>query len=78
MLDPRVRSAGLGSQVLDQVVQIIREYGGTAMYIAVLERNPAAQRFWMRNGFVERWQQDATAHSGQVNHVIGMMRIVNS
>jgi RimJ/RimL family protein N-acetyltransferase len=74
MFDPAVRGAGLGEAFLTEMVNWVAAQNGTAMYIAVLEQNPKAQRFWGRQGFVERWRQSATAHSGQVNTVIGMRK----
>jgi len=53
MLDPAARGRGLGAAVMADFEAWLREQGCAAVYLAVLERNPDAQRFWERVGYQE-------------------------
>ena len=53
MLDPAVRGRGLGAAVMADLEAWLRGEGCVAVYLAVLERNPDALRFWTRVGYRE-------------------------
>lgn len=53
MLDPSVRGRGLGGAIMADLEGWLRGEGGARVYLAVLERNPDALRFWERVGFRE-------------------------
>ena len=50
-LDPAWRGRGLGAAILAAVEEMAAGGGGHTLWLAVLERNPRAQRFWSREGF---------------------------
>ncbi|MBK7032054.1 MAG: GNAT family N-acetyltransferase [Ignavibacteria bacterium] len=70
MIDPKYRSAGLGTQILQDVVNMARAEEATALWVAPLEQNPNAQRFWERHGFVEQRTAHTTTRSGRTNTVV--------
>ncbi|MBQ2261562.1 MAG: GNAT family N-acetyltransferase [Loktanella sp.] len=51
MLGPWARNAGWGAQFLAHVTDLARQAGATELYLAVLDVNKAARRFWERHGF---------------------------
>lgn len=51
LIDPAARGRGLGAAVMADLEEWLRGQGATASYLAVLERNPDAQRFWTRQGY---------------------------
>jgi GNAT superfamily N-acetyltransferase len=51
LLHPGERGRGLGERVYEAVEAWVRRRGGAAMWLAVLEQNPRARRFWKRLGF---------------------------
>ena len=51
LLDPSVRRRGIGAAVVADTVAWLRREGCGEVLLAVLERNPDAQRFWERAGF---------------------------
>lgn len=53
VLDPAERRRGLGAAVMADLEAWLRGEGCAAVYLAVLERNPDALRFWERVGFRE-------------------------
>ena len=53
MLDPAARNRGLGAAIIADFEGWLRGQGCAAVYLAVLERNPDAQRFWERVGYRE-------------------------
>jgi GNAT superfamily N-acetyltransferase len=57
LLDPAVRNAGRGTAVHEQVRHFVVSQGATALWLGVLTRNEAGQRFWSRCGYVERERQ---------------------
>jgi ribosomal protein S18 acetylase RimI-like enzyme len=60
LLSPEVRGAGLGTSVVDEIVERVRAEGGRALHLIVLENNPRALAFWRRHRFelVDRRVQD--------------------
>lgn len=78
MLDPRVRNRGLGARVCRSTFDWIAREGGKAVWISVLEANEAAQRFWLRMGFVEKERQPYVAQNGHESRVVLMKREVAS
>ncbi len=51
LIDPPERGRGIGAAVMRDLEGWFRGQGGVASYLAVLERNPDAQRFWIRQGY---------------------------
>ncbi len=72
LLDPSVRGTGLGSEVHRALQDWIVAQSGTTLWLGVLEKNEAGQRFWRRMGYRERERQRWTAASGLVSNVILM------
>jgi ribosomal protein S18 acetylase RimI-like enzyme len=60
LLSPEVRGAGLGSSVVDEIVERVRADGGQALHLVVREDNPRALAFWRRHRFelIDRRLQD--------------------
>lgn len=53
LVDPAERGRGRGAAIMADLEDWFRRERGVASYLAVLERNPAAQRFWLRQGYVQ-------------------------
>jgi GNAT superfamily N-acetyltransferase len=51
LIDPAARRRGLGAALMADLEDWMRSQGAAASYLAVLERNPDAQRFWTRQGY---------------------------
>jgi RimJ/RimL family protein N-acetyltransferase len=51
MVEPNARRRGLGSEIFRSGSDWAAENGAKAIQLAVLEHDPAAQRFWARQGF---------------------------
>ncbi|HEU5059915.1 MAG TPA: GNAT family N-acetyltransferase [Kofleriaceae bacterium] len=51
LIDPAERGRGLGAAIMADLEDWLRQQGAVASYLAVLERNPDAQRFWSRQGY---------------------------
>jgi GNAT superfamily N-acetyltransferase len=51
LVDPAERGRGLGAAIMADLEDWLRGQGATASYLAVLERNPDAHRFWRRVGY---------------------------
>jgi GNAT superfamily N-acetyltransferase len=51
LIDPAERGRGLGAALMADLEEWLRSQGALASYLAVLERNPDAQRFWTRQGY---------------------------
>ena len=73
LLSPEARGAGLGSSVVDEIVERVVAEGGRALHLIVLENNPRALAFWGRQGFsvIDRRLQDLGARK---NFVFKMVR----
>lgn len=52
MLDKTARGAGIGAQLLAAATARARARGAIRQLVAVLEANPKARAFWLREGFV--------------------------
>jgi len=78
MLDPRARGRGLGPRVCNTTCDWIATEGGSAVWIAVLVQNEAAQRFWKRMGFEEMERQPYVEKNGFESVVILMRRGLRS
>lgn len=72
LLDPQVRSRGLGAQLLGAAKQWVRRQGGSAISLAVLEQNTRAERFWRKRGFIEEKRGPFTAATGLQSRAIIM------
>lgn len=53
MLEPAARGHGLGAAIIADLDGWLRAGGCARVYLAVLERNPDALRFWQRVGYQE-------------------------
>lgn len=73
MLEPRVRGHGLGARICHMTFDWIANEGGRAVWIAVLETNPGAQRFWKRMGFEYVETQPWVASNG-FETVVSLMK----
>ena len=51
LIEPAERGRGLGAALMADLEAWLRSQGAVACYLAVLERNPDAQRFWTRQGY---------------------------
>ena len=51
MLDPKMRRRGFGTQVFRAAAGWAFTNGARGIQLAALESDPAAQRFWIRQGF---------------------------
>lgn len=51
LLSPEVRGVGLGTSVLEEIVERVVAEGGRALHLIVRENNPRALAFWRRNRF---------------------------
>jgi GNAT superfamily N-acetyltransferase len=74
VVDPTLRSRGLGRRICDATFQWIASIGGTTMVIAVDEENPRAATFWRALEFVETRRADYKAPTGMQRRVILMRR----
>jgi GNAT superfamily N-acetyltransferase len=74
MLDPKVRSAGLGARFYRAAEAWATERGAQRVLLGVLEQNPDAERFWRGLGFAELRRQPYTAPTGHVSTLIVMSR----
>jgi RimJ/RimL family protein N-acetyltransferase len=59
LLDPYVRSAGLGAKIVEELASDATRSGARELQLNVVEQNVAAHAIWTRHGFVElrRWRQ---------------------
>ena len=76
MLDPDVRASGLGGRIYRSAAQALAGRGCTAVYLAVLEQNTAAERFWRRQGFEELGRHPYTSATGHRSRVMVMRRML--
>ena len=53
MVAPEARAQGLGAAIVAALRDWIVAQGGWTIRLIVQEQNPAALRFWSRQGFVE-------------------------
>ena len=51
IVDPNARRRGVGTEIFGSASEWAAEDGAKAIQLAVLEHDPAAQRFWERQGF---------------------------
>lgn len=51
LIDPDERGRGLGAAIMADLESWLRAQGAACAYLAVLERNPDARRFWSRQGY---------------------------
>jgi len=60
LLAPEVRGVGLGTSVVEEIVERVTVEGGRTLHLIVREDNPRAVTFWQRRGFevVDRLVQD--------------------
>jgi ribosomal protein S18 acetylase RimI-like enzyme len=51
LIHPQFRNNGLGSQILDTIIYLLKKRSIPEIQIGVLEENSAAMHFWERQGF---------------------------
>jgi len=75
LLSPEVRGAGLGTAVVDEIVERVIAEGGRALHLVVREDNPRALAFWRRHRFelIDRRLQDL---GSKKNFVFKMVRLL--
>jgi RimJ/RimL family protein N-acetyltransferase len=66
LLAPEHRGQGKGERVYRRAEAWVREQGAATIHLGVLERNPAARRFWERLGYEYR---DTRTQHGSENRV---------
>ena len=73
LLSPEVRGSGLGTAVVDEMVERVVSEGGRALHLIVREDNPRALAFWRRHRFelIDRRLQDL---GSKKNFVFKMVR----
>lgn len=74
MLDPRIRGRGFGTQIFRVASAWAFTNGARAIQLAVLESNPAAQRFWTRRGFEFMRRRAYESQSHKKKHTVIVMR----
>ncbi len=73
LLDPAVRSQGIGEKVLEGFAGYVKANGGKDIMLGVVAENEPAYRFWSRSGF--EWVQDREPQQfGEKTHVVRVMR----
>lgn len=72
LLDPAVRCRGLGGRVVESAKRWVSAQGGRAIWLAVLEQNMQAERFWREYGFLEQRRSRFTAVTGLESRAIIM------
>ncbi|HET7436224.1 MAG TPA: GNAT family N-acetyltransferase [Thermoanaerobaculia bacterium] len=72
LLDPATRGRGLGSRVMDALREWLVAQDAHTLWLAVLETNPRAERFWRAQGFAETERQPFTAATGFETRVVLM------
>ncbi len=73
LLNPAVRSQGIGEKVLEGFVDYVRANDGKAIMLGVVAENKSAYRFWIRMGF--EWVFDREPqHFGRKTHIVQVMR----
>ena len=50
-VEPKARRRGVGTEIFGSASEWAAEDGAKAIQLAVLEHDPAARRFWQRQGF---------------------------
>jgi len=73
LLDPQVRSRGIGERVLEGFCGHVKANGGKAIMLGVVAENEKAYRFWDRMGF-ELVQEREPQQFGNKTHVVRVMR----
>ena len=74
MLDPKMRGRGLGTQIFRVASRWAAKNGAGAIQLAVLEGDPAAQRFWARHGFEFVRRRAYESQSQKKNHTVIVLR----
>ena len=71
LVAPEARGRGLGATVVAALRRWVVAQGGWTIRLIVQEQNPDAQRFWLRQGFVEvgRTVQELEDRSNQVSRL---------
>lgn len=53
LVAPEARGSGFGARIVEALKAWVRSHDGRAIRLAVQDQNPAALRFWLRQGFVQ-------------------------
>ncbi|MEA2570487.1 MAG: hypothetical protein QOI24_2488 [Acidobacteriota bacterium] len=76
LLDPAARGAGAGTRIFEATREWLAVSGAQTIYIGVVVRNEAAQRFWLARGFEEINVQEYTTSYGFTTEVVVMQRAI--
>ena len=72
LLHPAERAKGLGASLHAQLCESLREHGGRAIRLGVLEQNEKALRFWDRMGYREVERKPYKA--GELTHTVRVLQ----
>jgi GNAT superfamily N-acetyltransferase len=72
MLDPLQRGRGLGAEIHREIAEWVAAQGGASLWLAVQTQNERAEKFWLRQGYVDRGRQAYVAGSGLKGTIILM------
>jgi GNAT superfamily N-acetyltransferase len=74
MIAPEQRGKGIGHVLVDGFVQYVRQQGGTAILLGVVEDNKAAYEFWQRLGFTHHDTREPRPF-GKKTQVVHILRL---
>lgn len=74
MLDPQMRSSGLGSRIYEATAAWVASRGGHTIFLGVLEQATRAEQFWRHLGFEEVSRQSYTSETGRTKSRVIIMR----
>ena len=46
-----VQNCGIGTEIITELLDVLKEYGYKSVQLAWAKGNPQAEHFWMKNGF---------------------------
>jgi ribosomal protein S18 acetylase RimI-like enzyme len=77
LLAPDVRQRGVGRNIVEALVAFVRNRGGRAVMLGVVEDNRRAFRFWSRNGFDLVRKSEPRSFGNKVQSVFIMERKID-
>ena len=51
MCEVSVQNCGVGTKIITELLNVLKEYGYKSVQLAWVKGNPQAEHFWMKNGF---------------------------
>jgi ribosomal protein S18 acetylase RimI-like enzyme len=76
VLAPDIRNQGVGRNILEEFVNSVRDNGGRAVMLGVVEDNRRAFQFWSRNGFDLVRKTEPRTFGNKIQSVFVMKRII--